>query len=104
LTKACDVYAFGVIIWEIYVGKRAWEGMAPGAVLRKVASGETVVFPAQTPHRLRVLGEHCLAMQASQRPTFSQVLSEVNAILGDTMAILQQFLHATTASTGKAAS
>ena len=31
----------------------------------------------------------------TQRPSFAEVLSEVNAILGDTMNILQQFLHAT---------
>jgi hypothetical protein len=30
------------------------------------------------------------------RPTFEEVLSEVNAILADTMSILQQFLHAST--------
>lgn len=95
LTKAGDVYSFGVILWEIYVGRRAWEGLQPGAVLKKVASHELLEFPLQTPHRLKLLGERCMAPDPAERPSFREVLTEVNAILGDTMSILQQFLHAT---------
>lgn len=106
LTKSADVYAFGVITWEIYVGRcaalpgrssgmlresaaasaasgmvrarladptalpalvhtsclvlsgatcrRAWEGLKPTEVLRRVASNVRLQFPAQTPHRLKV--------------------------------------------------
>jgi len=97
------VYAFGVIIWEIYVGRRAWEGLQPAAVLKKVASHEMLVFPIQTPHRLKLLGEKCIMADPAQRPTFVEILSEVNAILGDTMSILQQFLHATACNTSSGA-
>jgi serine/threonine protein kinase len=98
LTKAGDVYAFGIIVWEMYVGRRAWEGLQPGQVLKKVASNEMLVFPGQTPHRLKILGERCISSDPKLRPTFVEVLSEVNAILTDTMSILQQFLHATAAN------
>lgn len=98
LTTAGDVYAFGIITWELYVGRRAWEGLQPGQVLKKVANHEMLQFPPQTPHRLKVLGERCMVADPTQRPTFAEVLSEVNAILADTMNILQQFLHATAAN------
>ena len=95
LTKSGDVYAFGIITWEIYVGRRAWEGLQPAQVLKRVANHEVLQFPGQTPHRLKILGERCMIGDPTSRPTFSEVLSEVNAILADTMSILQQFLHAT---------
>lgn len=98
LTKAGDVYAFGIITWEMYVGRRAWEGLQPGQVLKRVAANEMLTFPVQTPHRLKILGERCMVGDPKLRPTFDEVLTEVNAILNDTMSILQQFLHATAAN------
>lgn len=98
LTKSADLYAFGVITWEIYVGRRAWEGLKPTEVLRRVASNVRLQFPPQTPHRLKVLGERCMEYSPAARPTMDEVLSEVNSILSDTMGILQQFLAASSAA------
>lgn len=97
LTKMADVYAFGVITWEMYLGRRAWEGLKPSEVLQKVAKREErLEFPQQTPHRLKILGEKCMEFDFTKRPTFSSILNEVNSILEDTMGILQQFLAAST--------
>ena len=95
LTKAGDAYAFGVILWELYNGKRAWDGLKPSEVLEKVAGHELLEFPAQTPRRLKILGEKCMSPDPEDRPRFSEIVYEVNTILADTMNILQQFLGAT---------
>ncbi|KAI8100605.1 hypothetical protein M9434_004996 [Picochlorum sp. BPE23] len=95
LTKAGDSYAFGVILWELYNGKRAWDGLKPAEVLERVAAHELLEFPAQTPRRLKILGEKCMSPDPEDRPRFSEIVYEVNTILADTMNILQQFLGAT---------
>lgn len=38
LTKAADVYAFGIILWEIAAGRRPFEGLTHGQIVHRVTS------------------------------------------------------------------
>ena len=78
LTKAADVYAFGVLLWEMYIGKRAWAGANVGQVIFAVTCRqETLTMPASAPRDLRRLVEACLAANHEDRPSFEQIVADL---------------------------
>ncbi|PSC70418.1 Serine threonine-kinase CTR1 [Micractinium conductrix] len=81
LTKSTDVYSFGIIVCEMWHGRRAWLGDNPVRVLAQASSGILpFVFPGDMPAPLASLLKRCLHEDPSQRPSFAAILSEVQAI------------------------
>lgn len=68
LSAACDVYAWGVLLWEMLTGSRAWAGMTHAEVLAAVGSGRQQLWvPPGLPPVLRELLVGCLARQPEDR-------------------------------------
>ena len=59
--KRADVWAFGVVLYEMLTGRQAFEGEATSDVLAKVIEREPdwTALPASTPPRLRELLRRC---------------------------------------------
>jgi serine/threonine protein kinase len=60
ISKASDVYAFGVLLYEIVTGQRAYAGIAIPMLPHRVAvEGLRPVWPSGVPTDLRRLAELC---------------------------------------------
>eukprot|EP00877_Chromochloris_zofingiensis_P005332 jgi/Chrzof1/147/Cz01g05040.t1 len=74
ISQAMDVYAFGVLLWEMCTGSRAWAGLHHAAIICQVACLKRgLQLPDGLPAELRRLLGTCLAPDPVSRPTFKQI-------------------------------
>ena len=51
--QAADLYSFGVLLWEMICGARAWESLLPPQVMIAVScQGQRLEFPHKCPAEL----------------------------------------------------
>ncbi|KXZ55457.1 hypothetical protein GPECTOR_2g1006 [Gonium pectorale] len=91
VTKAADAYAFGVVMWELLTGSRLYSDLFTSGrekrvrdklILAKVAhEGLRPVFPEGTPQEYALLARRCWAADPAMRPTFSEILTELEAMM-----------------------
>ena len=78
VSKSADVYAYGILLWEIFTASRPWQDIN-WAHLGHAISVERrrPLFPAFTPPDLKLLAERCWSHAPDQRPTFDEVHQEL---------------------------
>jgi hypothetical protein len=79
--QASDVYAFGVLLWEMMAGCRAWASMKHAQVMHCiVVEQRSLVFPPHTPADYAHFAMRCLSHEASERPTFEEACTKITAL------------------------
>jgi serine/threonine protein kinase len=85
LSLATDIYSFGVILWEMYTGVRAFCGQPQEAIVDAVCHGRGLTgLPendAYASPALKNLVARCLDSDRKKRPTAAEAWVEVQAML-----------------------
>ena len=88
--QASDVYALGVLVWEMYNGQRAWSGLHFAQLSYAMfVENRTLQFPEGTAEGLKGLASRCLARIPADRPS-SQ---ELPALLKELISESQKWKH-----------
>jgi hypothetical protein len=83
-SKASDVFAFGVLLYEIFAREVPWKGVTAIMSVQKVLSGERMEPPRKgTPRELRKLMRGCWEQRAKDRPAMSDAQSTIGELLED---------------------
>eukprot|EP00980_Cylindrotheca_fusiformis_P000763 scaffold183_cov112-Cylindrotheca_fusiformis.AAC.2 len=75
-TTASDVYAFGIVLYEIYSRREPYDGEDPTTVLHLVADKlvqKRPPIPQHMPAQIQSLMQDCIQNDASLRPTFQEI-------------------------------
>ena len=87
VSKAADCFSFGVLLWEMASGARAWAGLTHPQIMLAVAlQRQALTLPPETPPPLAALAAACMAHDPHGRPTFREIcaaLAEMRAEYGD---------------------
>jgi serine/threonine protein kinase len=68
---SCDIYSFGMIMYEIYSRKTPYEGENPRKILRKICDprvNHRPTIPANCPDKMREIMKKCWNGKAAIRP------------------------------------
>ncbi|XP_039250120.2 ephrin type-A receptor 4-B-like isoform X1 [Styela clava] len=81
-TSSSDVWGFGVVMWEVLThGERPYWEMTNSDVVHCVENGYRLPPPPFCPRILHNLMLNCWNMDRTRRPTFTQIVSQLDNIL-----------------------
>lgn len=86
-STSSDVWSFGVLFWEVFSGANLPYGdKSDEEIIRNAMSGENSLDrPMTCPENTWKIANRCLQVLATERPSFTGVVSMLNSLLVDSV-------------------
>mmetsp|Transcript_28558 Transcript_28558/g.71798 ORF Transcript_28558/g.71798 Transcript_28558/m.71798 type:complete len:494 (-) Transcript_28558:138-1619(-) len=84
--EKCDVYSFGIVLWEIYTQKQAFADLSddlPSFIRAVCHNGFRPEIPPDTPPSISQLLQKCWAKDPEERPSFAEIINLLDSIMVD---------------------
>ena len=82
-SKMSDVFAFGVVLYEIWAREMPWKGSQNLKVAMDVSSGKRMTPPDSMPEAIRTLMLECWQAAPSSRPVMNDVQRRLREEMDD---------------------
>eukprot|EP01095_Lingulamoeba_sp_RSL-Kostka_P012223 TRINITY_DN479_c0_g1_i2.p1 TRINITY_DN479_c0_g1~~TRINITY_DN479_c0_g1_i2.p1 ORF type:complete len:455 (-),score=155.91 TRINITY_DN479_c0_g1_i2:272-1636(-) len=82
--EKCDIYSFGIVLWEIYTCEQAFEQVSdnlPAFIHAVCDENFRPEIPDDCPESLTELMEDCWQKYPQDRPTFTQIIKRLDDIM-----------------------
>ena len=82
ITTGVDTFSFGIMMWELYTGQRAYSGLGRDAIIDRVYKKQSrPVFPSGVPALYSHLAQSCWETDVLLRPNFRTIIERLNEML-----------------------
>ena len=74
VNQRCDVFSFGMVLFEIFAHELPFSDLKDGEVLSCINDGKRPAIPSELPSYIQMLIQSCWKHKPHSRPTFEKIL------------------------------